>query len=588
MTFLLDITGDDIARLDDTSLRELVGLLCEADFRRAGRSTVGITWGGNQDAADGGFDVFVDSDDAPPNNSFIRRRRTGFQVKKPSMPKSEIIREMKLGGILRPSIKDLIGASGSYVIVSSSGSVTKSALDDRKGAMKEAVEAEPGHENLHLDFLDRNRVATWVRSHPSLIVWVRNRVGRALVGWRPYDDWARSPGGLEEEYLIDERLRLYDGKRGAEGGLTPQAGIAQLREILSSPGASVRLAGLSGVGKTRLVQALFDERIGDKALNRSQAFYTDMSDGPSPDPRTFAEQLKLDGSRAILVIDNCSPDLHRRLTLVCSGSAVSLITVEYDIRDDLPEETSVFRLEPASNDLIYELVERRFPHITQTDARKVAEFSGGNARVAIALAGTVEAGQTLSGFRDEQLFERLFEQRHDRNPDLMRLAEVCSLVYSFEGTDVISEASELAVLTSMIGKEASDAYHAVRELQERGLVQARGVWRAVLSHAIANRLAARALSRIPREIVVSTFLQSSERLMKSFTRRLNFLHDCDCAVEIVDEWLREDGWIGKGLGNLNPFGMELFRNVAPVSPEKALEAIDRVANDLERADFASR
>jgi len=36
MIALLEITGDDIALLNDTDLRSLIGLLCEADFRLAG------------------------------------------------------------------------------------------------------------------------------------------------------------------------------------------------------------------------------------------------------------------------------------------------------------------------------------------------------------------------------------------------------------------------------------------------------------------------------------------------------------------------------------------------------------------------
>ena len=59
MSNLLEITGDDIARLNDAELRELIGLLCEADYRQAGLSTKGITWGGHQDARDGGLDVVV-------------------------------------------------------------------------------------------------------------------------------------------------------------------------------------------------------------------------------------------------------------------------------------------------------------------------------------------------------------------------------------------------------------------------------------------------------------------------------------------------------------------------------------------------
>ena len=126
-------------------------------------------------------------------------------------------------------------------------------------------------------------------------------------------------------------------------------------------------------------------------------------------------------------------------------------------------------------------------------------------------------------------------------------------------------------------------------LKERDLIQSRDVWRAVLPHAIANRLAKRALESIPKDTLVQAFLNSgSERLIKSFTRRLNYLHDCNPAIEIVNEWLAHDGWIGKENCNFNAFGMEIFRNIAPVSPEKALEAIERAANGDEGRRFTSR
>jgi hypothetical protein len=176
MSNLLDITGDDIAQLADAELRELIGLLCEADYRSAGLPTRGITWGGHQDARDGGLDVVVQSAMSPPTGSFVPRDTTGFQVKKPDMPKSEILKEMRPNRVLREEIRDLIQVNGAYIIISSSGSTTATALKSRVGAMTEAVADEANHKNLHLEFFDRGRLATWVRSHPSLILWVRNKI----------------------------------------------------------------------------------------------------------------------------------------------------------------------------------------------------------------------------------------------------------------------------------------------------------------------------------------------------------------------------------------------------------------------------
>lgn len=590
MANLLEISGNDIALLDDANLRNLIGLLCEADYRAAGLSPKGIAWGGHQDAADGGLDVVVDTPSNPPSNSFIPRRKTGFQVKKPDISPSKIGPEMKPKGILRESIKSLIERKGAYVIVSSTGSTSSSALNNRRAAMRNAVESENNHQDLHLEFLDRGQVATWVRTHPSLILWVRNKIGRPLLGWLPYENWANAPGGIEEEYLFDDGLRLHDSTKQSAKGISAEEGLNRLRSALSSPGTSVRLAGLSGVGKTRLVQAIFDERVGKNALNPSQTIYADISDWPDPDPKRFAEQLIATKQRVVLIIDNCPPDLHRRLTDVCTQtrSTVSLITVEYDVRDDLPLETNVFRLEPASEDLISKLIEKRFTNISQVDARTIAKNAGGNARLAIVLANTVEQGETLSGFHDEELFERLFKQRKDSSEHLMSSAEVCSLVYSFEGKDVNSEASELTILSSLIKKSSDELYRDVAELKERDLVQSRGIWRAVLPQAIANKLARRALETIPKEKIVSAFFNSgSDRLVRSFSRRLNFLHDCLSATEIVDKWLSVDGWIGN-VSNLNELGMDVLKNIAPVSPLKALEAIERAANGDTGEIFTSR
>ncbi|MEO0373915.1 MAG: hypothetical protein AAF329_04680 [Cyanobacteria bacterium P01_A01_bin.17] len=581
MNTLFDITGDDIALLNDAELRSLIGLLCEADYRLAGLSTRGITWGGSQDAADGGLDVVVRQKDVTPANSFIPNKMTGFQVKKPDMPRAGIIKEMRPEGILRQTIKDLIQEKGAYVIVSSTGSVTDSALKRRLDAMREAVQGEDGFENLELEFMDRGRVATWVRFHPSLVLWIRRKIGKPLTGWSPYGNWAKAPGGEEEEYLLDENLRLFDTATADETSLTVTEGIEKLRKKLATPKECVRLVGLSGVGKTRLVQALFDERIGEHTLNRSLAFYADITDTPSPDPQDLARYLIADQSKAILIVDNCPPEIHRQLTGICTqaDSQISLLTVEYDVRDDLPEETAVFRLEPAGQELIEKLLANRCSHLSQVVSARIAEFSEGNARVALALASTVKRGETVSDLRDESLFERLFWQRNPQDKDLLLTAEIASLVYSFDGENTSSEASELHFLAALAHQPDHVFYRNVQELRQRNLVQSRNIWRAVLPHAIANRLAKRALESMPRATIVDAFLECDlERLLQSFSRRLGYLHDCPAAVDIVDEWLSSQGLLGQSLDNLNSLGITLLKNIAPVSPAKLLDLIERVAN----------
>ena len=92
---MFEVTAADIALLNDEDLRSLVGLLCEADVRKIGFPPSYVTWGGNQDAGDGGLDVRVALPSSALIGGFVRRAATGIQVKKPKMPREKILAEMR-------------------------------------------------------------------------------------------------------------------------------------------------------------------------------------------------------------------------------------------------------------------------------------------------------------------------------------------------------------------------------------------------------------------------------------------------------------------------------------------------------------
>jgi hypothetical protein len=241
---MFEITGDDIAALSDEDLRTLVGRLCEAELRRRGLSTSAATWGGNQTAKDGGLDVRVSLSAGTKIDGFIPKADTGFQVKKPDMPRGEIIEEMKPKGAVRPVIAELAKASGAYIIISAAGSTADSALKSRRDAMAEAIQGITDADKLALDFFDRNRVATWVSDHAGMIPWVRSRIGKSIPGWRAYGGWSYRPEGADPAYLVDEGARIRTGDKDEGDGISVVDGINKIRDVLRTPGHIVRLVGL--------------------------------------------------------------------------------------------------------------------------------------------------------------------------------------------------------------------------------------------------------------------------------------------------------------------------------------------------------
>jgi hypothetical protein len=569
------------------NLRTLVGLLCEADLKARGLSPKHVTWGGHQNAGDGGIDVRVGLPADTATDGFIPRLDTGFQVKREDLKPSKILAEMRPAGSLRDSIQDLANRKGAYIIVSSQGSVSDSSLRGRRAAMAKAVEGTANDGELTLDFYDRTQIATWVRSHRGLILWVKKQIGKAVQGWQAYGAWAYPQEGNSAEFLLDEKLRIYNGKSGAESdeGITVLTAIQAMRDVLRQPRRMVRLVGLSGVGKTRLVQALFDPRVGENALDSTLAFYTNIAASPDPQPLALASILIASREPGILVIDNCGGELHQHLSEACQvpESNLSVITVEYDIRDHQPEATDVFTLKSASPELITALVQRRFSHISAVDAGTIAKLSDGNARIAFALAGAVRLRESLAELGDDVLFQRLFQQRNDPSESLLRAAQACSLVYSFNAEDLAKgEQAELAQLGILVGMDSQTMYASVAELKRRELAQQRGEWRAVLPHAIANRLASKALQNIPLQSIEGQFWKrGSERLLQSFSRRLSYLHETDEAKVVVRKWLEPGGMLSEA-ANLNELGTAMFKNVAPVQPELALAALEKSCSNLEQ------
>ena len=573
---IFEILPEDIEKLNDTDLRTLIGYLAEQEVLKAGYSTAAVQYGGHQNAEDGGIDVAVDLN-GEDIAGYIPRALTGIQVKAENMARADILGEMRPAPkkVLRTSIAEIGENEGAYIIASSKSTCSQSALTRRRNAMAEAIADTPKAAALHLDFYDQRRLATWVNQHPGLIPWVRKRIGQSLAGWRPFEDWSSSPEAEEASYFADDSVRLVGVRLKDKAGLNATQGIEKLRTILNQPKGIVRLVGLSGVGKTRLVQALFDRNFGENALSPQLAVYTDLADEPDPVPLELLSNLQHLNQRCVLIVDNCGVDLHRKLAarMRNTESPLSLITVEYDISDDEPENTDVFKLEPASKDTIEKIIQRHYPALTTPEVSKIAEFSEGNARIAIALAKTSETGESLANLKDSELFKRLFRQNNDDNPALLRAAKVCSLVYSFEGEALSGNDAELPVLASLAEQSAGDIHAHVAELCRRQLVQKRSKWRAVLPHALAHKLAKEALQEIPKEILLRQFTQEApERLIKSFSKRIGCLHDSEDAQKIVSQWLGSDGWLSE-VEKFNDLGITLFENIAPVNPEAVLHAI---------------
>ncbi|MBW9089852.1 hypothetical protein JNB91_18725 [Rhizobium wenxiniae] len=570
---LFSISKLDIQALTDEQARELVARLSMAELERKGYSRSAVSWGGNQRSADDGVDVEVDIGGKRKLKGYVPAALTFFQVKAEKFGPQKVTDEMVPEGRVRKIFSDLAVSNGAYIIVSTHDDVSKKYMTPRLDAMKAVIAKVPAAGKITLNFYDSQKLADWVSAHPTVAIWVRSVLGRSLQGWKSYGAWAHGEVDQKAEYLLDDGVRIFG--RGRDSALTAIQAINLLRAP-TPDNLNVRIVGLSGVGKTRLVQALFDKRLKttNPALDANMVTYCDFQDDVDPPPNVMLDSLTASMNGGVLVVDNCSSALHARLAAEnAKAKKLRLITIEYDIRDDKPEDTNVFRLEGVSDEIIRKILARRHDILTSIDISTIVRFSDGNARVALALASTATRGGELAALGDETLFKRLFEQANQPNDELMRAAEVLSLLYSFNGTDTTPN-SELGTLARLAEMTVKGINRHIAELNIRGLLQSRAQWRAVLPLAIANRLAKQALAALPADDLTGELLQGPARVARSFSRRLGYLHDSEVAQQLMRQLTSDNGRLAD-LYSLGDDGFQIFLNLAPVDPAHSLTCIER-------------
>ena len=171
---------------------------------------------------------------------------------------------------------------------------------------------------------------------------------------------------------------------------------------------------------------------------------------------------------------------------------LKLITVEYDVADTCRKLDQCCPARCKGTAL-----SRRSSFVavippSTVNAQTIAEFAGGNGRLALALADRVEEREDLSVIlKPGALPANLFQQRQDDDLIYCQLRKrALSLVDSFNVDLPGAPNDELAVLSQLAERTPLQMNRGAAEtLLRRQIAQKRSQWRAVLPHANANRLA---------------------------------------------------------------------------------------------------
>ncbi len=565
------ISKELVKTVGDELLRELLARLLEAEARERKIPPSGIFVGGSQTAADGGIDASLDWEGAPSPGGWLPARSIVFQCKAEVMRPADLKREVAPAGAPRGFFTRLGEDEGCYILFSTDDP-TAPRLQERLAAIREAIGNIQGHERIQLRFYGADAIARWTDQHVGVALWLLRCSGRPLTGWQAAGDWSAS-GSADQLYITDGSDRVIVGG-------TPTSAVEALnlvRTRLAAQGSAVRLIGISGMGKTRFAEAVFDRRVGDGSLDPATAIYADVGHDLAVSVPVLVEQLAGAGSRAVVVADNCPASVHAQAASIIARTAgrVSLLTIDHELLEQAPEGTLVVRMAENTAEAIAGLLELRCPWLGAEGRRHLADASGGNARVALKIGEGSRDGIDAASLDDRQMLDRLFQaDRQTFSTESRRCAEAASLVYAFFVEPVDREQIEHPVLADLAGLCPDRFYEEMVRFLDFGVAQRRGGQRAIMPPPIANMLARERIRRTDPSALIAAFAAGPTRLLKSFLRRLGDLHALPEAVALVDQLLGRDGLLGEP-ATLHGERRAAFLFAAPAAPDSFLAALIR-------------
>lgn len=569
MASIFEINVEQIKSLDDNQLTRLLQKLLESEAVQFKIPLSSITLSTEIKAPDGGEDGRIRWEGKPTNTNWLPNNFTSFQVKAKQMGPTdcanEIINRDKTD--LKPKISEVFEYNGEYILFINKNQLNQEQIDERINLIRAKLrELDKVYSaTTKIDIYDANKITRWVNSFPSLVSYVQTEM--LLVDYSAFFSWDR--------WMRDAK-DFFGTKFISSEGIDTL--MATIKAGITPFGGKQRIIGLPGLGKTRIVYEVFNS----SSELQNSLLYTNTNYSDETNIFNGIRELIRDQSDIILVIDNCTLTLYRKILHIIKGCKIRLITINNDF-SNIEDEKEVILLDPEKFiEIIPRMLKELFPDISDSDAKKITEFSMGFPLVAELLAKDRRSGSmSLGRLNDSELVDRLIGCVEGDSSDNKLILMACS-IFDKLGFDEELRSQRIAVsrnksITHLSDSEDNAAYKfysCCLKYIAVGIIEKAGRYIYVKPKPLALRLAGDWWRECPPELIpeILEYIDScglSEALCDQISK-LDFLPR---AQEVTAELCGETGPFGNAEVLNTQQGSRLFRSLVEVNPQATCDTL---------------
>ena len=573
------VSGEHIAALTERTFAELLRRLLSVEAQEHGIPASAIHVASPIYTPDGGEDGRIEWTEDPDRTPFLPCQLCQFQLKAGKIGPAEAGHDVLIrNGEVKPMVRSVLEAGGHYIMLCAHAHVQRE-IEARKTAILRAIR-NAGltiHEN-QIDFRDADQIAHWVNHHAPVAIWVRDKTQPGLLGpFRSWSHWAGRPEHDDSPWIEDERLIALRG---------------DLRKSIAEPRTVVRVVGLSGVGKTRLVLEAMGPTDDELALHSLSdlVLYAVESEVGATRLNETVQSLADDGRRAIVVVDECAPETHRDLSnmVLRRSSRLSLVTVDHEVATGAQDQ-STLSVDKAPHSVTKAIIDRTPLIRNHEDQLRLARFCKGFPKIAFQIGQAWIQSVPVARATDDDLVDAFVLGRRPQDRALLlksaALLATFGLVYPEPlaaarlGEPAVGQLAEIARLGNLA---ETDLGSAVADLRRRGVVQSRG--RAVLlqPRPIAMRLAERQWQEwSPAQWDDVLAGDTPPYLKRPAAEQLALINTTETAQEVTRHVCRPDGPLD-GFARLSMTShANVLSSLAGIDPAIVAERIERLMDDVD-------
>ncbi|WOI37408.1 hypothetical protein R1T43_19810 [Alteromonas sp. CI.11.F.A3] len=361
-----------------------------------------------------------------------------------------------------------------------------------------------------------------------------------------------------------------------------------LSAAMNSESCFVRLTGLSGLGKSRL---LLEYKNRSNLEDDTFVIFNGAENNHAVEDAL--KSVSESGAEGIVIIDNCSVELHNYATNAfgINKSPLKLVTTYFYHEETKKLKNSIrIKLEKLGADSVTNIIDSRLPELTPSLKKQLEKFIEGFPLLAqMTIKELQQEGQVTTAFDESDLVEKLINGDGTISAKNRELLKVFSLFDYFRFQKAPSEDvnEDAEFLKRIAGVDQITFENTITTFNQKELINCTGSLARVVPKPLALNLAmewwrSSALDR-QREIV----LNLPDMLTDSFCDQIRYLDSSVNVQSFVEDFCSANRPFGQAELLLSKQGSRLFRALVEVNPAVTNMQLYRVFTHLTDSEIAA-